>query len=143
MQIAEGYEKGQHAYHATLPTDALVRLRDVMQETRAYGFAKVREEQSALGTQVRALLQSRGFASVAAVGFEAPGVVVSYTSDPAIQNGKKFMAVGLQTASGVPLQCDEGPEFKSFRIGLFGLDKWHNVERTVGQLAAALDAIDA
>ena len=141
MQIAEGYEKGQHAYHTTLPTDALVRLRDVMLETRAYGFDKVRDEQLALGAQVRALLASRGFASVAAEGFAAPGVVVSYTSDPDIQSSKKFRDVGLQTASGVPLQCDEGPEFKSFRIGLFGLDKWHNVERTVGQLAAALDAI--
>ena len=143
MQIAEGYEKGQHAYHTTLPTDALVRLRDVMLETRAYGFAKVRDEQLALGTQVRALLQSRGFPSVAAVGFEAPGVVVSYTTDPEIQNGKKFLAVGLQTASGVPLQCDETAEFKTFRIGLFGLEKWHNVERTVAQLTTALDAMGA
>ena len=141
MQIAEGYEKGQHAYHTTLPTDALVRLRDVMVETREYGFAKVMQEQMALGAQVRALLESRGFASVAADGFKAPGVVVSYTTDPAIQSGKKFMEVGLQTASGVPLQCDEGPDFKTFRIGLFGLEKWHNVERTVGQLATALDAI--
>ncbi|WP_027996383.1 aminotransferase class V-fold PLP-dependent enzyme [Simplicispira psychrophila] len=141
MQIAEGYEKGQHAYHTTLPTDALVRLRDVMLETRAYGFAKVRDEQLALGTQVRALLQSHGFPSVAAEGFQAPGVVVSYTTDPAIQSGKKFLEVGLQTASGVPLQCDEGVDFKTFRIGLFGLEKWHHIERTVGQLAAALEAI--
>ena len=143
MQIAEGYENGQHAYHATMPTDALVRLRDVMLETRAYGFDKVRDEQLALGTQVRALLKSRGFASVAAAGFEAPGVVVSYTTDPEIQNGKKFLAVGLQAASGVPLQCDETAEFKTFRIGLFGLEKWHHVERTVGHLAAALDAMGA
>ena len=141
MQIAEGYEKGQHAYHTTLPTDALVRLRDVMLETRAYGFAKVREEQMALGSQVRALLESRGFASVAAEGFKAPGVVVSYTTDPGIQSGKKFLDVGLQTAAGVPLQCDERPDFQTFRIGLFGLEKWHNVERTVGQLASALDAM--
>ena len=143
MQIAEGYEKGQHAYHTTMPTDALVRLRDVMAETRAYGFAKVREEQIELGAKVRALLESRGFASVAAEGFKAPGVVVSYTTDPGIQNASKFAAVGLQTASGVPLQCDEGPEFKSFRIGLFGLEKWHNVERTVGHLSRALDQIAA
>ena len=142
-QIAEGYEKGQHAYHTTMPTDALVRLRDVMQETREYGFAKVREEQIELGAKVRALLESRGFASVAAEGFKAPGVVVSYTTDPGIQNASKFAAVGLQTASGVPLQCDEGPEFKSFRIGLFGLEKWHNVERTVGHLSRALDQIAA
>ena len=141
MQIAEGYEKGQHAYHTTMPTDALVRLRDVMAETRAYGFAKVREEQIELGAKVRSLLESRGFPSVAADGFKAPGVVVSYTTDPGIQSGKKFMEVGLQTASGVPLQCDEGPDFKSFRIGLFGLEKWHNVDRTVGHLSRALDQI--
>ena len=141
MQIAEGYEKGQHAYHTTMPTDALVRLRDVMLETRAYGFARVREEQMELGRQVRALLESRGFPSVAAEGFKAPGVVVSYTTDPDIQNGKKFLAAGLQTASGVPLQCDEGADFQTFRIGLFGLEKWHTVERTVGHLQAALDAM--
>ena len=143
MQIAEGYEKGQHAYHTTMPTDALVRLRDVMAETRAYGFEKERQEQIELGAKVRALLESRGFPSVAAEGFKAPGVVVSYTTDPGIQNGKKFLEAGLQTAAGVPLQCDEGPEFKTFRIGLFGLEKWHNVDRTVGHLAAALDAVGA
>ena len=143
MQIAEGYEKGQHAYHTTMPTDALVRLRDVMAETRAYGFDKVRQEQIELGAKVRALLESRGFPSVAAEGFKAPGVVVSYTTDPGIQNGKKFLEAGLQTAAGVPLQCDEGPEFKTFRIGLFGLEKWHNVDRTVGHLSKALDQIAA
>lgn len=141
MQIAEGYEKGLHAYHTTMPTDALVRLRDVMLETRDYGFAKVREEQIALGAQVRALLESRGFPSVAAEGWKAPGVVVSYTTDPGIQSGKKFLEAGLQTASGVPLQCDEGPDFQTFRIGLFGLEKWHNVDRTVGHLATALDRV--
>ena len=143
MQIAEGYEKGAHAYHTTMPTDALVRLRDVMLETREYGFEKVRQEQMALGGKVRALLESRGFPSVAADGFKAPGVVVSFTTDPGIQSGKKFVEVGLQAASGVPLQCDEGPDFKTFRLGLFGLEKWHNVDRTVGQLATALDAIAA
>lgn len=141
MQIAEGYEKGQHAYHTTMPTDALVRLREVMLETRDYGFEKVRAEQIALGDKVRALLESRGFPSVAAEGFKAPGVVVSYTTDPGIQSGKKFMEAGLQTAAGVPLQCDEGPDFKTFRVGLFGLEKWHNVDRTVGHLADALDAM--
>ncbi|MEG2999805.1 MAG: aminotransferase class V-fold PLP-dependent enzyme [Comamonas sp.] len=140
-QIAEGYEKGQHAYHTTMPTDALVRLRDVMLETRAYGFDKVRDEQIALGDQVRKLLESRGFPSVAAGGFKAPGVVVSYTTNPEIQSGKAFLNVGLQTASGVPLQCDEGPDFKTFRVGLFGLEKWHNVDRTVGHLRDALDKI--
>ena len=141
MQIAEGYEKGQHAYHTTMPTDALLRLRDVMLETREYGFAKVREEQMELGRKVRELLQSRGFPSVAAEGYKAPGVVVSYTTDAEIQSGRAFLKVGLQTASGVPLQCDEGPDFKTFRIGLFGLDKWHDSDRSVAHLSKALDDI--
>jgi aspartate aminotransferase-like enzyme len=141
LQIMEAYEGGAHMYHATMPTDALTRLRDTMKETRAYGFAKVKAEQEELGRKVRALFESRGFASVAAEGFKAPGVVVSYTSDPDIQSGKKFLNEGLQTAAGVPLQCDEGADFKTFRVGLFGLEKWHHVERTVGQLAAALDRV--
>jgi aspartate aminotransferase-like enzyme len=141
LQVMESYEGGAHMYHATLPTDALTRLRDTMKETQAYGFAKVRAEQESLGRKVRELFESRGFQSVAAEGFKAPGVVVSYTSDPDIQSGKKFAAQGLQTAAGVPLQCDEGSDFKTFRIGLFGLDKWHQVDRTVASLADALDRI--
>ncbi|WP_372657994.1 aminotransferase class V-fold PLP-dependent enzyme [Hydrogenophaga sp.] len=138
LQIMEAYEGGGHAYHATLPTDALLRLRDTMLETEAYGFDKVREEQMALGQQVRALLKASGFPSVAAAGFEAPGVVVSYTTDPDIQSSKKFLAAGLQAAAGVPLQCDEPADFKTFRIGLFGLDKWHDVPGTLTNLKAAL-----
>jgi aspartate aminotransferase-like enzyme len=141
LQIMEAYEGGGHMYHATMPTDALTRLRDTMKETQAYGFAKVRAEQEDLGRKVRALFESRGLASVAADGFKAPGVVVSYTTDPDVQSAKKFIGEGLQTASGVPLQCDEGPDFKTFRIGLFGLEKWHNVDRTVSHLEAALDRI--
>jgi aspartate aminotransferase-like enzyme len=141
LQIMETYEKGGHAYHATLPTDALTRLRAAMKETQAYGFAKVRDEQIALGGKVRKLFESRGLPSVAAEGFKAPGVVVSYTTDPEIQSSKKFLAEGLQTAAGVPLQCDEGADFMTFRIGLFGLEKWHNVDKTVANLAEALDRI--
>jgi len=141
LQIMEAYESGTHAYHATLPTDALAKLCEVMKETQAYGFDKVRSEQIELGAKVRALFERRGLASVAAEGFKAPGVVVSYTEDPDIQSGRKFLAQGLQTAAGVPLQCDEPADFMTFRVGLFGLDKWHNVERTVAQLAAALDKI--
>ncbi|NMM20092.1 MAG: alanine--glyoxylate aminotransferase family protein [Rhodoferax sp.] len=141
LQIMEAYENGGHAYHATLPTDALTRLREVMKETQAYGFGKVRAEQIDLGAKVRALFERRGIASVAAVGFKAPGVVVSYTDDPEIQSSRKFLAEGLQTAAGVPLQCDEPADFMTFRVGLFGLEKWHNVDRTVGQLAVALDKI--
>jgi aspartate aminotransferase-like enzyme len=141
LQIMEAYENGAHAYHATMPTDALTRLCEVMKETQAYGFDKVRAEQIELGTKVRALFESRGIASVAAEGFKAPGVVVSYTEDPEIQSSRKFLAAGLQTAAGVPLQCDEPADFMTFRVGLFGLDKWHNVDRTVAQLAAALDKV--
>ena len=141
LQIMETFENGGHAYHATMPTDALTTLRDVMLETEAYGFARVCEEQWELGRRVRALLAARGFPSVAAAGFQAPGVVVSYTTDPDIQSGKKFLAAGLQTAAGVPLQCDEGPDFRTFRIGLFGLEKLHNPERTVANLAQALDSL--
>ena len=141
LQIMEAYEGGGYAYHATMPTDALTRVRDVMKETEAYGFDRVCAEQQELGDKVRALLTRRGFKSVAAPGFQAPGVVVSYTDDAEIQNGKKFIALGLQTAAGVPLQCDEPADFQTFRIGLFGLDKLHNVERTVQHLEQALDAI--
>jgi aspartate aminotransferase-like enzyme len=141
LQIMEAYENGGHAYHATLPTDALTRLREVMKETQAYGFDKVRAEQIELGHQVRALFESRGLPSVAAEGFKAPGVVVSYTDDPEIQSGRKFLAAGLQTASGVPLQCDEPADFMTFRVGLFGLEKWHNPQRSVAQLAAALERV--
>ena len=141
LQIMETYENGGHAYHTTLPTDALTRLCEVMKETQAYGFAKVRAEQIDLGARVRALFESRGIPSVAAEGFKAPGVVVSYTTDPEIHSSRKFLGVGLQTAAGVPLQCDEPADFMTFRVGLFGLEKWHNVDRTVAQLAAALDRV--
>ena len=141
LQIMETYEGGGHAYHATMPTDALTRLREVMHETRAYGFAKVKAEQQALGAAVRQLFEARGFKSVAAEGFQAPGVVVSYTNDAGIQNSKKFLALGLQTAAGVPLQCDEPADFMSFRVGLFGLEKLHDPQRSVAHLAAALDSM--
>ncbi len=141
LQIMETYEGGGHAYHATMPTDALTRLREVMLETESYGFEKVRAEQIEIGSKVRALFESRGITSVAATGFKAPGVVVSYTEDPEIQSSKKFLAQGLQTAAGVPLQCDEPADFMTFRVGLFGLEKWHNVDRTVAQLASALDRL--
>jgi aspartate aminotransferase-like enzyme len=141
LQIMETYESGGHAYHTTMPTDALVRLSEVMAETRAYGFAKVKQEQQDLGNAVRALFESRGIPSVAAEGFKAPGVVVSYTTDPEIQSSKKFLAQGLQTASGVPLMCDEPADFMTFRVGLFGLEKLHHIDRSVAHLATALDQL--
>ncbi len=136
--IMDAYLKGGHAYHATMPTDSLARVCAVMQEMEAYGFEKLRAEQADLGAKARALLESCGLPSVAAEGFKAPGVVVSYTTDPDIQTGKKFLAAGLQVAAGVPLQCDEPADFMTFRIGLFGLEKLHNVDRTVAHLAKAL-----
>ncbi len=141
LQIMETYESGGFAYHATMPTDGLTGLRNVMKETAAYGFDKVRAEQQELGKQVRALLAGKGIKSVAAEGFHAPGVVVSYTDDDDIRTGKKFAEAGLQIAAGVPLQCDEPNDFKTFRIGLFGLDKLHHIERTVDNLARALSRI--
>ncbi|MAS03261.1 MAG: aminotransferase [Ahrensia sp.] len=139
--IMQAYVGGGHAYHSTMPTDALVVLRDRMVETRDFGFDLARDRQWELGTKVRALLAKNGFKSVAAPGFEAPGVVVSYTKDPDFQNGKKFMAEGMQIAAGVPLMCDEPADFRTFRIGLFGLDKLADVDGTVARLESVLDKI--
>lgn len=141
LQIMQAYEQGGHAYHATMPSDALARFRYAMQEAEAKGFAKVCEQQRELGRRVRALLAAKGIKSVAAAGFEAPGVVVCYTEDAQIKNGSKFAAQGLQTAAGVPLQCDEPADFQTFRLGLFGLDKLGNIERTVATLEQALDKV--
>ncbi|WP_339514827.1 aminotransferase class V-fold PLP-dependent enzyme [Pseudomonas sp. RL_15y_Pfl2_60] len=141
LQIMGAYEQGGHAYHATMPSDSLVRFRDVMKETEQYGFDVVRNEQQVLGDNVRSLLAEKGFKSVAAAGFEAPGVVVCYTEDADIKSGKKFAAHGLQIAAGVPLMCDEPADFQTFRLGLFGLDKLNNLKRTVATLADALDKV--
>ncbi len=140
-QIMQAYENGGHAYHATMPTDALRAFRDTMAETQDYGFDKLRDAQWALGNGVRAMLKDKGIVSVAADGFGAPGVVVSYTSDPDIQNGKKFAALGMQIAAGVPLQCDEPEGFSTFRLGLFGLDKLYDVEGTIARLKRVLDQV--
>ena len=143
LQIMQAYEQGGHAYHATMPSDALARFRDVMLETRDYGFETVRAQQLELGQRVRSLLAQKGFKSVAAPGFEAPGVVVCYTDDAGIKNGSKFAAQGLQIAAGVPLQCDEPADFQTFRMGLFGLEKLKNVDRTIDILQGALEQIVA
>ncbi|MFD2190575.1 aminotransferase class V-fold PLP-dependent enzyme [Pistricoccus aurantiacus] len=137
--IMAAYENGGHAYHATLPTDGILQLRDVMRETREYGFGKVRSEQQELGDAVRALLVEHGYPSVAAKGYQAPGVVVSYTQDSGLP--AKFAAQGVQIAAGVPLMCDEGDDFQTFRIGLFGLDKLNNTQRSVENLRKALEKI--
>jgi len=141
FEIMEAYINGGHAYHATMPTDSLRKLRDTMKETEDYGFDKLRKEQEELGRRVRELLASRGFKSVAADGYEAPGVVVSYTDNADIRTGQLFAEHGMQIAAGVPLQCDEPESYSTFRLGLFGLDKLHNIERTVKQLEDVLDVL--
>lgn len=143
LQIMQAYEQGGFAYHATMPTDSLMVLRDAMAEAKTEGFEKLRDAQFELGVRVREALRKKGFKSVAAPGFEAPGVVVSYTDDDAIHSAKKFAQAGIQAAAGVPLQCDEPQGFKTFRLGLFGLDKLRNVDRSVETLVRALDTVSS
>lgn len=139
--IMAAYEGGGHAYHATMPTDALRGFRDALEETRAMGFDAAKAAQWELGRAVRAMLASKGAASVAAEGFQAPGVVVSYTDDPEVQTGRRFLAEGMQIAAGVPLQVGEGPEFRTFRIGLFGLDKLRDVPGTLARLGRVVEKV--
>ena len=87
------------------------------------------------------MLADRGVKSVAADGFGAPGVVVSYTTDADIQNGKKFAAEGMQIAAGVPLQCNEPEGFRTFRLGLFGLDKLYDVPAATERLETVFDKV--
>ena len=141
LDIMRSYEQGGHAYHATMPTGGLLELRSAMAEAERIGFEKLREQQIELGRRVREMLAEHGYPSVAAPGFEAPGVVVSYTTSDDIKTGKAFLAAGLQTAAGVSLQCDEPASFKTFRIGLFGLEKLGNIDRTVALLRAALEQV--
>ena len=141
LQIMQAYESGGHAYHATMPTDAIKHFRDTINETAEFGFDNARKKQQELGDKVRALLQRYNINSVAAKGFHAPGVVVSYTTDKEIQNGSKFKAIGMQIAAGVPLKCDEGDDYQTFRLGLFGLDKLKDVDAAVKKLENALNQV--
>jgi len=143
LQIMETYEQGGHAYYATMPTDSLARLRDAMRELEGFGFDRAKAAQQDLGEKVRRMLVAKGMASVAGAGFQAPSVVVSYTDDKDIQSGRKLVGLGLQTAAGVPLQCDEPADFMTFRVGLFGLDKLRNIDRTVRNLDTAFSQLTA
>ena len=143
MSIMQAYENGGHAYHATMPTDGLRLFRDAVHETRDIGFALVKQAQIDLGARMRALTESYGFVSVAAEGFKAPSVIVNFTDDPDMKSGKKFIEAGLQIAAGVPLEIGEAADYMSFRIGLFGLDKLMNIDRTVDSFDAALKQITA
>ena len=142
LQVMETYESGSHVYHTTMPTDALTVTRQAMLETRERGFEALRQAQLELGRRVREVMAAHGYPSVAAPGYQAAGVVVSYTDDAEMQSSKAFLALGLQTASGVPLQCDEGPDFRTFRLGLFGLEKLGRIDATVRPLEAALITIE-
>ena len=141
LQIMQAYENGGHAYHATMPTDAIKHFRDTINETAEFGFDKARDKQQEMGDRVRELLNKHNFISVAADGFHAPGVVVSYTNDKAIHNGSKFKDMGIQIAAGVPLQCGEGDDYQTFRLGLFGLDKLKNVDAAVQKLEDAFNKL--
>jgi aspartate aminotransferase-like enzyme len=141
LQIMETYENGGHIYHSTMPTDSLKVLRNNMKETQTLGFSATKASQIELGKKVRSFLEAKNFKSVAAAGFQAPGVVVSYTSDPDIQNAKKLLQLGMQIATGVPLQCDERSDFRTFRLGLFGLDKLQNIDQTLSHLKNAFERI--
>ena len=141
LHIMQAYETGGHAYHATLPTDSIKYFRDMMQLAEQAGFEYLRARQIELGQKVRALLADKGLISVAAEGYQAPGVAVYYTTDDAIQNGKKFVEQGLQIAAGVPLQCDEPADYKTFRLGLFGIDKLNDVDGTVARFETALTEV--
>ena len=140
-EIMEAYENGGHAYHATMPTDGLKNFRDVMKETQGLGFEAMKEAQIDLGNKIRAILEEHGYKSVAADGYKSPGVIVSYTNDPAIKSGAKFSQAGMQIAGGVPLKCGEPEDFSTFRIGLFGLDKLTNIQRTVETFASTLATV--
>ena len=141
LQIMQAYENGAHAYHATMPTDAIKRFRDTIIETEEFGFDNARKKQQELGDKVRALLESHNINSVSEKDFQAPGVVVCYTNDKAIHNGSKFSNIGIQIAAGVPLQCDEGDDYQAFRIGLFGLDKLKDVDAAVKRFENALKQV--
>ena len=140
-EIMEAYENGGHAYHATMPTDGLKNFRDVMKETQGLGLEAMKEAQIDLGNKIRAILEEHGYKSVAADGYKSPGVIVSYTNDPAIKSGAKFSQAGMQIAGGVPLKCGEPEDFSTFRIGLFGLDKLTNIQRTVETFSSTLSTV--
>ena len=141
LTIMRAYENGGHAYHATMPTDSLRQFRDTILEAKEIGFDKLCDAQWELGNRVRKVLADKGIESVAAKGFEAPGVVVSYTDRDDIHKGSAFAEAGLQIAAGVPLKVGEPDNFKTFRLGLFGLDKLTDIDGAVERFEKALDEV--
>lgn len=141
LNIMRAYENGGHAYHATMPTDSLRQFRDAVDEAKEVGFDKLCEAQWELGKRIRKVLADKGIESVAAEGFEAPGVVVAYTDRDDMHKGSAFAEAGMQIAAGVPLQVGEPENFKTFRLGLFGLDKLTDVDGAVQRFEKALDEV--
>ena len=141
LNIMRAYENGGHAYHATMPTDSLRQFRDTVNEAKEVGFETLCAAQWELGTRIREVLAAKGIESVAAKGFEAPGVVVAYTDRDDMHKGSVFAEVGMQIAAGVPLKVGEPDNFKTFRLGLFGLDKLTDVDGAVQRFEKALDEV--
>jgi len=141
LEIMRAYENGGHAYHATMPTDSLRQFRDTITESKKIGFDKLCDAQWQLGKRVREVLQDKGIESVAAEGFKAPGVVVCYTDRDDMHKGAAFAAAGVQIAAGVPLKVGEPDNFKTFRLGLFGLDKLTDIDGAVQRFESALEQV--
>ena len=141
LEIMRAYENGGHAYHATMPTDSLRQFRDTITESKKIGFDKLCDAQWQLGNRVREVLQAKGIESVAAEGFKAPGVVVCYTDRDDMHKGSAFAEAGVQIAAGVPLKVGEPDSFKTFRVGLFGLDKLTDIDGAVQRFESALEQV--
>ena len=143
LDVMDAYEDGGFAYHTTPPTDALHQFQRVSVEMLEFGLTELKEALVDLGQKARDLLDSRGLTSVAAPGFEAPGVLVYYSPDDTDNDVmvERFQEHGLQIAKGIPWMIDEPDNLKTFRIGLFGLDKLLKEHRTIDILEVALDHV--
>ena len=140
-QIMGAYLGGGHAYHATMPTDGISQFYQAVLEIKTFGYANAKQAQIELGTKLRGIMEQRGFKSLTADGFKSPTVIVSHTDRDDMKSGAAFAAQGVQIAAGVPLECGESDQFKTFRIGLFGLDKLANIERTISVFTEKLDSV--
>lgn len=140
-QIMSAYLNGGHAYHATMPTDGLSQFYDTLCEVKSFGYDRAKQAQIELGSRLRLLMEQRGYKSLAADGFKSPSVIVSHTERDDMKNGAAFAANGVQIAAGVPLECGESAAFKTFRVGLFGLDKLADIDGTISDFMQALDTV--
>jgi len=141
--IMDTYEAGGFGYHTTMPTDGLRDFHEISVETLKFGLPELKEGQLNLGWKARKAMDVRGLTSVAAPGSQAPGVLVFYSpagvENPVMMN--RFKDHGLQIAMGVPWRIDEPEGLKTFRMGLFGLDKVGKPQETVDVMTKALDQV--